>query len=633
MAQDDEDFEADLLEVAGIGRQGGGGVKKRVRKMASESEDELSADEAEAGGRAVGQKKKRRVVSAKDAAQAMSDSEDYGDGYGSDLMGDEADRARLNQLSELDRELELHDRGENRQMIKMKRDLAKQQQQQQQVQQAAADKAGAMRSSTRMKTANNAKKDALAELAAARSAKERRTKQTKARAGKRRDDDAWSEEGSLSESDEEARGSDDASIPSRSLMARSDREDEQGVGRDAARLSDDEDRLSDGRGARYDTAHVHEDEEDGEEIEMEEGLKILITRGHIEKWVDEPYFDDTVPGCLVRVSHAGGYLLGVITGIEHREPGMVRERGQPPLQCPYTLDNGKSTDVWLTIEIGRSVRSFPIKQMSNQTITQKEFAAWRHFCKTDGVTATTQKECREVQRRLAASKTYVYTPADIQRMVVKRRQEKGGFNVAIEKARLQRERDYAQQTGDFATVAEKEAALAQLETRMMGAGKQVKNSMANINKRNAAVNFNNALNNVSARPGAASGTIVNQGDDVFARRSTRPMTYWATGKKDKKDDSVAGLTVKTEAGSVDAAAAAEEPETPAAAPATATYNAQGGWDLNIDLSRLKVPTTEQVLARKLLGPRWKLRPNPAVGDVSGKIILTMADYKRRQGLG
>lgn len=49
---------------------------------------------------------------------------------------------------------------------------------------------------------------------------------------------------------------------------------------------------------------------------------------------------------------------------------------------------------------------------------------------------------------------YVYTPADIQRMVVKRRQEKGGVNVAIEKARLQRERDYAQQTGDFASVAE-----------------------------------------------------------------------------------------------------------------------------------------------------------------------------------
>ena len=55
-------------------------------------------------------------------------------------MGDEADRARLAGMTELDRELELLDRGEKRQELKMKRDLAKQQQQQQ----AAADKVCAL---------------------------------------------------------------------------------------------------------------------------------------------------------------------------------------------------------------------------------------------------------------------------------------------------------------------------------------------------------------------------------------------------------------------------------------------------------------------------------------------------------
>ena len=72
--------------------------------------------------------------------QAVSDSEDYGDGYATDLMGDEADRARLANMTELDRELELLDRSEKRQELKMKRDLAKQQQQQQ----AAADKVSAL---------------------------------------------------------------------------------------------------------------------------------------------------------------------------------------------------------------------------------------------------------------------------------------------------------------------------------------------------------------------------------------------------------------------------------------------------------------------------------------------------------
>lgn len=51
---------------------------------------------------------------------------------------------------------------------------------------------------------------------------------------------------------------------------------------------------------------------------------------------------------------------------------------------------------------------------------------------------------------------YVYTPADVQAMVEKKRQQKGNKtgNVAAEKARLIRDRDYAQQTDDREAYAE-----------------------------------------------------------------------------------------------------------------------------------------------------------------------------------
>ena len=39
---------------------------------------------------------------------------EYDDGYGSDLMGDDDDRARLAAMTELDREMELADRAETR---------------------------------------------------------------------------------------------------------------------------------------------------------------------------------------------------------------------------------------------------------------------------------------------------------------------------------------------------------------------------------------------------------------------------------------------------------------------------------------------------------------------------------------
>ena len=69
--------------------------------------------------------------------QASSDSDEYGDGYASDLMGDEADRARLMAMTELEREGELYERGERRTELQEKRKLA----QRQKEQQAAADKA------------------------------------------------------------------------------------------------------------------------------------------------------------------------------------------------------------------------------------------------------------------------------------------------------------------------------------------------------------------------------------------------------------------------------------------------------------------------------------------------------------
>ena len=71
----------------------------------------------------------------------------------------------------------------------------------------------------------------------------------------------------------------------------------------------------------------------------------------------------------------------------------------------------------------------------------------------------------------------------------------------------------------------KEAALQELEIRAAGLEKAGRRSMADINKRNAAQNFDNALKNVSARPGQPKAQ---EGDDIFARRSTRPMTYWST---------------------------------------------------------------------------------------------------------
>jgi len=84
--------------------------------------------------------------------------------------------------------------------------------------------------------------------------------------------------------------------------------------------------------------------------------------------------------------------------------------------------------------------------------------------------------------------------------------------------------------------------------------------------------------------------------------------------------------------SLGAATGGEEPETPATAAASAVENAATGeLELNIDLSVLALAARRHALPQKLLGKAWQAGLAGAAGAV-GRRTLTLADYKRRQGI-
>ena len=73
-------------------------------------------------------------------------------------------------------------------------------------------------------------------------------------------------------------------------------------------------------------------------------------------------------------------------------------------------------------------------------------------------------------------------------------------------------------------------------------------------------------------------------------------------------------------------------ETETEAPtATAVENAAGGIDLNIDLSALHESPAAALLTNRLLGPRWIERLKNGT-SIAGKKVLSLSDYKRRQGI-
>lgn len=61
---------------------------------------------------------------------------------------------------------------------------------------------------------------------------------------------------------------------------------------------------------------------------------------------------------------------------------------------------------------------------------------------------------------------------------------------------------------------------------------------------------------------------------------------------------------------------------------------QGDLDVNIDLSVLKLATHRKSLASQLLGPNWQITScaHAKPPNLVARKMLTLADYKRRQGI-
>ena len=49
-----------------------------------------------------------------------------------------------------------------------------------------------------------------------------------------------------------------------------------------------------------------------------------MKRHTLEKWVNEPFFQTSVIGCLVKVAYTGKYHLAEVVDVQEREPGKHR---------------------------------------------------------------------------------------------------------------------------------------------------------------------------------------------------------------------------------------------------------------------------------------------------------------------
>ncbi|GLB39999.1 putative plus-3-domain-containing protein [Lyophyllum shimeji] len=427
MSDFEDDIGDELLALAGVD-------KKRKRHQGSSS-------------KASSSKKRRADMSDSDGDEPESEEEEDIDPY--PLEGkfiDEADRQRLMQMSEIEREEMIAQRLEEKQRLHDKRMIS-----QMVKEQRAGDLEGVAKAAKRQHTARGATKEKsrkLDELKAKRKAKDE----------KQRSKGSPKPDRSSSPMDME--------------------------------ISDDE--SEDGQITKYEQEEEKDRKmfskplsADDRPVVLEDLEKCRITRDMLAKYCMAPWFQDYVQDAWVR------YLVGQLDGQPVYRICQIINLGAD-LVKPYRV-NDKMANQALELKHGKSVKLFLMDKVSNGPFTPKEFDRLVRQCSEDEVKMPTK---RLVERKVAEMTRLVTQPiteSDINAMLARKSQLnnlKPTGLTTLERSRLMQARTLAERRHDFAEVAEIDAKLAELGAPTQSERRdETADMLARVNERNRRANM------------------------------------------------------------------------------------------------------------------------------------------------
>ncbi|KMT03032.1 hypothetical protein BVRB_8g195940 [Beta vulgaris subsp. vulgaris] len=367
---------------------------------------------------------------------------------------------------------------------------------------------------------------------------------------------------------------------------------------------------------------------------------ITIRRSKLAKWLMEPYFEDLIVGCFVRVgigmkSGKNIYRLCIVRNVDASEPDRQ-----------YKLEN-KMTYKYLNCVWGSesSAARWQMATISDAPPLEEEYNQWKKEVERTSGRMATKQEVAEKKEEIEKTNSFVYSAETVKHML----QEKKSvatrpLNIAAEKEKLKREMEAAQYRNDEAQVEKIKARLEELAAvRLAQDNKNSKaHRLSEMNKKNRVENFKNAYDLKPVNTNLKSGEA---GYDPFSRRWTKSTNYYAAaaaaGIKNKANGEVAEITeIKGGEKSVVVAtvAAALEAATDAGklVDQGIETNLLHNFDLPISLNTLhKFGWPQGVLAGFMTR---KQRIEATIGlqvpENDGRrhaLILSVSDYKRRRG--
>ncbi|XP_069984349.1 RNA polymerase-associated protein RTF1 homolog isoform X2 [Penaeus vannamei] len=544
-------------------------------KVASDSDSETSDSDSDWDapkgrkkkmGKAAGKTKNKRVLAHSDSDESrpakgsgsepeegeVSDSnssdsevdldEEFDDGLDENMIGDEEDRARLEQMTEKEREQEIYNRIEKREVLRTRFEIEKKlklakKKDQQKRKEKEGDKPKEKKQpvlTDRKKTLEEraGKTDKFAALKAKREnkirlAEEERLKKEKQEEEKRRKKE---EKERSAESDSDAEDS-KAKHKLKASEVYSDSDDsgsdsdkstksEKSTRRRSSSSSSSSSSGSDSDSGRSNDSYRSRDERPKTVTSKEDLEKIRLSRHKMERFVHLPIFSKAIIGCYVRIgigSNQGRPVYRVAEITEVCETAKI-----------YQLGNTR-TNKGLRLKHGSHERVFRLEFVSNSVFSDSEYNKWVEDCAAHGTPLPLMEHVIQKQKDIQDLLYYQFSSEDIDKMV----EEKARFNnnptnFAVAKTLLMKEKDMAQQKGDEDTVEKLNGQIADLDEKASSLDKRRTQTIASIsyiNERNRKNNVEKAERAIMAEIAAKKGMKV---EDPFTRRSTRPTMVTKT---------------------------------------------------------------------------------------------------------
>ncbi|KAG2621200.1 hypothetical protein PVAP13_3NG187800 [Panicum virgatum] len=479
-----------------------------------------------------------------------------------------------------------------------------------------------MRSSTRTDKSGSATKSALDELRA------KRMRQQDPEAYRNRYKDLLSK----------------SSSPTR-RRAGSPPSDGSNDGDNRGRLNDPGRIADDGRGDEFDESPSRLDP-----LKFDDVKSITLRRSKLVKWFMEPFFEDLMSGCFVRLgigktkNGTPKYRLCIVRNVDASDPDR-KYKLESYTTCKYL------NVVWDT---EANAARWQMTQVSDSPPNEEEFKEWLQEAEKNGARILTRQEVLEKKDAIQEAYNFVYNAQTVKKMLLQKSAVRRPINVAAEKDRLRDELEMALSQRNEAEAERIHAKLNSLQNMSQPMSKNEKAAkLEAMNRKNRAENFKNASEmkpvNTSLKAGEA-------GYDPFSRRWTRSRNYYAAkpggdnaeeaangsngsavaGNEDVKNKAQTG-TAATAAAQVAAADAGKLVDTNAPVDLGTESNALHTFELPISLSALQEFGGAKGLFDGYMARKQKIEATMGykVPDNDGRrhaLTLSVSDYKRRRGL-